>query len=86
MEYNKKHGIDPKSIVKSIREKMVDIPDVDEKKRYKEWIKQNKPSTQEVNRVIKDLEEKMMIASENLQFEKAAEYRDQIKDIKEILK
>ncbi len=86
IEYNKKHNIDPKSIVKSIREKMVETEDFDEKKKYKEWVKQNKPSTQEVNRVIKELEEKMMIASENLQFEKAAEYRDQIKDIKETLR
>ena len=86
MEYNKKYNIDPKSIVKSIREKMVDVPDLDEKKKYEQWIKQSKPSTKEVNRVIKDLEEKMMIASENLQFEQAAEYRDQIKDIKESLR
>ena len=86
MGYNKKHGIDPKSIIKEIRKKMVDIPDIDEKKKYDEWIKQNKPSTQEINRVVKDLEEKMMIASENLQFEKAAQYRDQIKEIKGSLK
>lgn len=85
-EYNKKYNIDPKSIIKDIREKLVDIPDVDEKKKYKEWIKQNKPSVQEVNRVVKELEEKMMLASENLQFEKAAEFRDQIRDIKDSLK
>ncbi len=82
MQYNKKHNIDPQSIIKSIREKLVDMPDVDEKKRYDEWIKQSKPSRQEVNRVIKELEEKMMIASENLLFEKAAGFRDEINEIK----
>lgn len=82
MQYNKQHNIDPQSIIKSIREKLVDMPDVDEKKRYDEWIKQSKPSRQEVNRVIKELEEKMMIASENLLFEKAAGFRDEINEIK----
>ncbi len=84
MEYNKKHSITPRSIHKEIREKLVQDEDTDiQNDRYKEWIKQNKPSKNEVNKVIKDLEEKMNLASENLQFEKAAELRDQINEIKE---
>ncbi len=86
LEYNKKHNIDPKTIIKDIRDKLVEKVDVEGQNRYKEWVKQNKPTSKEVNRVIKELEEKMMLASENLQFEKAAEFRDQIKDIKETLK
>jgi excinuclease ABC subunit B len=86
IEYNKKHNITPQSINKGIRDKLVEKVDLDEKTRYKKWLKQNKPSTSEVNRVIKELEEKMSLASENLQFEKAAEFRDQIKEIKDSLK
>jgi excinuclease ABC subunit B len=86
VEYNKKHNITPQSINKGIRDKLVEKVDLDEKTRYKKWLKQNKPSTSEVNRVIKELEEKMSLASENLQFEKAAEFRDQIKEIKDSLK
>lgn len=36
----------------------------------------------DINSVVKSLEEKMMIASENLQFETAAKYRDKINAIK----
>ena len=86
IEYNEKYNIKPETIIKSIRDKLVEKVDIESKNRYNEWIKQNKPTTQEVNRVIKELNEKMMIASENLQFEKAAEFRDQIKEIKDSLK
>lgn len=81
--YNKEHDITPKSIEKEIREsisKKKDEPDpmVDldierlEKKQRK--------------LLIDDLESKMLIAAENLQFEKAAKLRDEIKDIKLTLK
>jgi excinuclease ABC subunit B len=36
--------------------------------------------------LIKDLESKMLLAAENLQFEKAANLRDEIKEIKLKLK
>ena len=34
--------------------------------------------------IVKDLEYKMKIAAENLEFEKAAEYRDKIKELLDI--
>ena len=34
-------------------------------------------------RLIKDIESKMKLAAQNLQFEKAAEYGDQISEIRE---
>ena len=36
--------------------------------------------------IVKDLEYKMKIAAENLEFEKAAEYRDKIKELMDIKK
>ncbi len=86
LEYNKKHGIIPKSITKDIRAKFVEEKvEKDQKERYDKWIKDNRPSKNEIKKVLKELEEKMMLASENLQFEKAAEYRDQIEDLRESL-
>lgn len=80
-EYNKKHGIKPESIVKAIRDRLVE-DEPEDKVDYKEWIKEAKPPQKEINRIVKDLEDKMYIASSNLQFEKAAELRDKIKDLK----
>ncbi|MBU1695447.1 MAG: UvrB/UvrC motif-containing protein, partial [Proteobacteria bacterium] len=34
--------------------------------------------------IVKDLEYKMKLAAENLEFEKAAEYRDKIKELMDI--
>ncbi len=83
IKYNKKHNITPKSIQKGIREKLVQDDDFDEKKKYKDWLKNQKPSKNEVNKLIKNLEEKMSLASENLQFEKAIKIRDEIKEIRD---
>jgi excinuclease ABC subunit B len=80
-EYNKKNGIAPTSIVKAVRERLVD-DEVDAKVDYKEWMKKSKPPRKDVMRLVKDLEDQMYIASSNLQFEKAAQLRDQIKELK----
>jgi excinuclease ABC subunit B len=84
MRYNKEHDITPKSIEKEIRESLskkkqdeadpmvdLDIERLDKKQK---------------KLLIDDLEAKMLLAAENLQFEKAAELRDEIKDIKLTLK
>lgn len=80
-KYNKKHGITPKSIQKDIRDKLVDRVDKAEVD-YKQWIKDSKPPANEIRRLVKELEDKMFIAAQNLQFEKAADLRDQLKDLK----
>lgn len=86
IEYNKKHNITPTTIVKNIRGKLVEKDKEDsEKRQYKQWMNDNKPPQQEINKIIKSLQERMHIASENLQFEKAAEIRDQIKEIRDSL-
>jgi excinuclease ABC subunit B len=80
-EYNKKNKIVPTSIVKAVRERLVE-EEPDAKVDYKKWVKTSKPPRKEVLRLVKDLEDQMYIASANLQFEKAAELRDQIKELK----
>lgn len=74
-EYNKKHGITPKSIEKKIRDAWK--PKEDEEKRITEK-EIRRISQQDLKRNIKLLEEKMQFAAQNLEYEKAAELRDQI--------
>jgi len=87
-DYNRRYNITPTTIVKAIRGKLVDQEEVDDKKgfNYLEWIESAKPTEREVKRVIKDLEDKMFVAAENLEFEKAAQLRDQVNDLKLELK
>lgn len=83
-EYNKKFNITPATIQKAIRDKLVEketAPEVD----YKKWVEQSRPPKAEINRQIKALQEKMFIAAENLQFERAAELRDQIKELRGLI-
>lgn len=79
--YNKAHGITPESVQKAIRESLkveheAEVADV-------EKIDISKVPADELSRLIKDLESKMNLAAKNLQFEKAAEYRDMISEIRE---
>lgn len=78
-EYNKKHGITPQSIKKAIRE---DIKK-EEKEEELEGIDIAKVPKEELSRLIKDTELKMKFAAQNLEFEKAAQYRDMIREIRE---
>ncbi len=77
LQYNRENNITPKSITKEIRgalvEKKEEIPVDDE---YIEKLDQKQKKL-----LIKQLEKKMLLAADSLQFEKAAELRDQIKEI-----
>jgi excinuclease ABC subunit B len=78
IEYNKEHNIKPKSIKKEIRGRLVESEeneDVD--------LEIEKLDEQKKRLLIKDLNKRMLIAADNLKFEKAAEIRDQIKEIKQ---
>ena len=77
-EYNRKHSIIPKSITKEIRGRLVE----DTESNKEADIEVEKMDEQKKKLLIKELETKMLIASDNLQFEKAAELRDTIKEIK----
>ena len=69
-EYNKKHGITPKTIIKEIRDV---ISNIDEEK----TIESNKKMTKkEKEKTIDDLTEEMKRAAKELDFERATELRD----------
>ena len=72
LEYNKKHGIVPRTIKKDIREILEPMSAV------KNEISHN---ATDIRAQIAELEAMMLNAAENLEFEKAAQYRDAIKRI-----
>jgi excinuclease ABC subunit B len=78
-EYNRKHGITPTGISKTVEKGLrPDLPE--EAKRAKLDLK--KIPKDEYGQIIKDLTGQMELASANLQFEQAAEIRDIIADLK----
>ena len=79
--YNTEHGITPTSIAKEIDEGLrAIIPDRDKDKKPK--LDLRKIPKDEYGTLIKDLTGQMELASANLEFEKAAELRDMIADLK----
>lgn len=77
--YNTEHGITPTGIAKEIEKGMrPDLPE--EAKKAKLDLK--KIPKDEYKHLLKDLSAQMDMASQNLEFEKAAELRDIIADIK----
>jgi excinuclease ABC subunit B len=71
MEYNRAHGIRPETITKPIPEKEVDVRDI------RHIPKQDIPN------LIVELEAKMKVAAENLEFEEAIRIRDRLRSLKE---
>src|SRR3989339_773503 len=74
--YNKKHGITPVTIVKKIRELEAHEKE-NERKQVKHYEGKVVPR-EDRNRLIESLETEMDLAAQNMEFEKAAEIRDEI--------
>jgi len=71
MEYNRRHGIKPRSTKRTLREK-----------KETEELKAEEIPRDELEVIIKDLEAEMREAARNLEFERAARLRDQIMSLK----
>jgi excinuclease ABC subunit B len=85
--YNEAHGITPQSVVKRIKDIIDGAYDVDaERKTLKAAQTQAKylaMSEKEVSKEISRIEKEMLQAAKNLEFEKAAQLRDQLKKLRE---
>ncbi len=84
-EHNKKHGITPQTIIKAVK----DITMERQKKMAhggERHIDVKKIPKEEMGRFIHELETQMDLASQNLEFEKAAELRDEIEHLREEFK
>jgi len=77
-KYNQEFGITPTSISKEIRGRLVE----DEQKIVDDDEYIEKLDIKQKKLLIKDLEQKMLLAADSLNFEKAADLRDRIKEIK----
>ena len=82
--YNNEHGITPRGVDKAIDEGLRAI--IPQKEDTKNKINLNKIPKDEYATLAKDLEGQMKLASANLEFERAAELRDLIAEIKSKIK
>lgn len=79
MEFNKAHGIVPKTIIKDVR----DVIDISSKEEVEYSARQkNKLSKQETAKLIEKLTKQMKEAAKLLEFEHAAFLRDKIAELK----
>ena len=83
LDYNQKHGITPKGIKKAVREEIV--RETEARKFITSVVKETE-FEYEIRSLIADLERQMSLAARNLQFEKAAGFRDEIAEIKRNIK
>jgi excinuclease ABC subunit B len=78
-KYNKEHNITPTSIMKAVRDVIEATKVAEEEEKYT-----SKGKITDIAAYIIELEQAMRIAAENLEFEKAAKLRDEIKELKTI--
>jgi excinuclease ABC subunit B len=82
MEYNKKHGITPEGIKKAVADISIGKGNMEVRQPKR---KQQKIPKDDLKRLITSLEGKMELASTNMEFEKAADLRDEIELLKKDL-
>lgn len=90
MAYNEAHGIEPRSILKEVRDITEDLS---EAYGQQPALGETKPvyttaadmPKAELNKMIKDLEKQMKEAAQQLEFEKAAVLRDQVMEMRQIM-
>lgn len=80
MDYNKEHGIIPKTIKKDVRDVIGSIMVTEESETYE--VDSTGLSENDKAKLIKEYTDEMKDAAKNLQFERAAELRDMINDLK----
>ncbi len=78
-QYNQAHGITPKTIQKSVRDNIAMTTIEDIRVEYKLEKNEN------IQEVVGELTEQMLQYATNMEFEKAAELRDKIKELEKLL-
>ncbi len=78
-EYNQKHGITPKTIQKSVRDNisMTTVEDIS--------VEYKLEKNENIQDVITQLTDQMLQYAASMEFEKAAELRDKIKELEKLL-
>lgn len=83
MEYNEKHGIVPKTVVKGVRDVIQATEVAEEEEKYEKTAYSYDPDV--IKSTIEQLEKEMRQAAIELQFEKAAKLRDMIFELRKQL-
>lgn len=83
MEYNKKHGIIPKTINKGIRDIIEATTVAEDGIQYTTKHKKGRINKKDLEKIIEALEQEMKDCAKSLQFERAAQLRDKITELKE---
>ncbi len=89
--YNEEHGIEPRAIVKAIRDLTERVQTMRHEAVHQETEAEGNPlrpetlSVADLDTLIRDLEAEMKVAAKALEFEKAAALRDQIIELRQIL-
>ncbi|QED49550.1 excinuclease ABC subunit UvrB [Cytobacillus dafuensis] len=81
-EYNQKHGITPQTIQKEIRDVIRATHAAEDQTEYNASAKMSKLNKKEREKLITDMEKEMKEAAKALNFERAAELRDLILELK----
>jgi excinuclease ABC subunit B len=79
MEYNEKHGITPRSVQRAVQESLHTIL---KGRQVEESMVAESGADLPLTDLLRELEQEMLTASANLEFEKAALMRDQIAELK----
>lgn len=85
-DYNKAHGITPKSIIKAINDSRLAGQKIIEQDEQERKVDPSKMTGEEIKFYLDELNEQMDLAARNLEFEVAARIRDKIGEVKKITK
>jgi excinuclease ABC subunit B len=81
IEYNEKHGIEPETIKKEIRKSLTE--QIRARQTARDAVRFEEAEYDKVE-LASQIEKEMLEAAENLDFEKAAKLRDQLKELKDL--
>jgi excinuclease ABC subunit B len=82
LEHNERMGITPASIEKAIKDIAQELPEDKVAEEKPDYDARRKGSLKEVLELIQEMEEEMYRAAQDLDFERAAELRDEIKELR----
>jgi len=89
IDYNEREGITPVGVTKRIKDIIDGVYDVDEERKQlkaaQAQAKYEAMPEKDLERELKRVEREMLDAAKNLEFEKAAELRDRLYQLKEKL-
>ena len=85
IEHNEAHGIEPKSIIKAVRAIIEATTAAEESAKYG-GVAASKMRAEDILKVIKAMEDEMKDCAKSMQYERAAELRDKIVELRQKLK